>query len=237
MLTLCVKLAKNVLAYTLLTDGIPIVYQGQEQHLSGNGTPYNREAMWTTNYNTSSELYTFTQTLNHIRAQAVSSSTNYTIYNNYVVYQDLHTLVMRKGYDGAQVITVLNNFGVFGSNYTLPLSVSETGFTAGMDVTELFSCTNSTIDHTSTLDVPMGQGLPKVYYPTQLLAGSGMCGTTKAVTTTSGFATPGAPSPSTTGSNHPSPTPLGLAATTAIPNCFHMIFGTLAVALLQYWLS
>ena len=229
------KLAKNVLAYTLLTDGIPIVYQGQEQHFSGNGTPYNREALWTSNYNNSAELYTFTQALNQIRTRAMLSSTNYTTYNNYVVYQDLHTLAMRKGYNGSQVITVLSNYGVFGSNYSLRLSASETGYTAGMEVTELLGCTNSTIDPTSTLEVLMGQGLPKVFYPTQLLAGSGMCGTTKSVTSTSGFAIPGAPSPST--SSHPTATPLGLAASTSTPSCFRTFAGILAVALLQYWLS
>ncbi|KAL9097873.1 MAG: hypothetical protein Q9165_000199 [Trypethelium subeluteriae] len=229
------KLAKNVLAYTLLTDGIPIVYQGQEQHLSGNGTPYNREALWPTSYNTSATLYTFTQTLNQIRTQAISSSTNYTTYNNYVTYQDLHTLAMRKGYNGSQIITVLSNLGVFGSNYTLSLSTSETGYTAGMGVTELLSCTNTTINTSSTLEVSMGQGLPKVFYPTQLLAGSGMCGTIKTVPTTSGFITPGGSSPSSPSS--PSRTPLGKATSTATPTWYHIFAATLAVFILQYLLS
>ena len=225
------QLAKNVLAYTLLTDGIPIVYQGQEQHLSGNGTPYNREALWPTDYNTTSTLYTFTQTLNKIRSQAVLSSTNYTIYNNYVIYQDLHTLAMRKGYNGSQMITVLSNLGVFGSNYSL--SLSKTGFTSGMEITELLGCTNTTVGASNTLEVSMGQGLPKVFYPTQLLTGSGMCGTAKNVTTTSGFASPG--EPSTTGSI-PSKTPLGLAGSLIIPNEFHVSVGILAVVFLQSWL-
>ncbi|KAL9074386.1 MAG: hypothetical protein Q9157_004413 [Trypethelium eluteriae] len=231
------KLAKNVLAYTLLTDGIPIVYQGQEQHLSGNGTPYNREALWTTSYNTSATLYTFTQTLNQIRTQAIFSSTNYTTYNNYVIYQDLHTLAMRKGYNGSQIITVLSNLGVFGSNYTLSLSATETGYTAGMDVTELLGCTNTTVDNSNTLEVRMGQGLPKVFYPTELLAGSGMCGTIKTVPTTSGFITPGGSPPSSPSSPIPSRTPLGKATSTATPTWFHMFASTLAVFILQYWLA
>ncbi|KAI9655165.1 MAG: hypothetical protein M1821_005648 [Bathelium mastoideum] len=228
------SLAKNVLTYTLLTDGIPIVYQGQEQHLSGNGTPYNREAIWPTDYNTSSPLYTFIQTLNQIRSQAVSSLVNYTTYNNYVVYQDLHVLAMRKGYNGSQVITVLNNFGVYGTTYTLPLT--DTGFTAAMQVTELLGCTNITIGPSNNLEVSMGQGLPKVFYPTQLLAGSGMCGTMKNVTTTSGFVSPGAPPSSSSTASAPSKTPLGLAASVAVPKWFHVSLGTLAAALLQFWL-
>lgn len=201
--------------------------------MSGNGTPYNREALWSTNYDTSSPLYTFTQTLNQIRTQAVLASTNYTLYNNFVIYQDLHTLAMRKGYNGSQMITVLCNFGVFGPNYTL--SLLETGFTAGMEITELIGCTNATIAASNTLEVSMGQGLPKVFYPTQLLTGSGICGTEKNSTSVSGFATPGATSTSTSGSV-PSKTPLGLAPSITVSNDFHVFLGTLVVVFLQFWL-
>ena len=142
---------------------------------------------------------------------------------------------MRKGYNGSQIITVLNNFGVLSPNYTLPLS--GTGFTAGMEVTDLLSCTNSTINSSNTLDVSMRQGLPQVFYPTQLLAGSGMCGTTKKVTKTSGFASPGTPSPSSSSGSHPTATALGLATPRALPTWFYMSLSTLTVVILQHWLA
>ena len=41
------SLAKNVLAFIIFTDGIPIVYAGQEQHFNGGIDPANREATWT----------------------------------------------------------------------------------------------------------------------------------------------------------------------------------------------
>ncbi|KAI9767536.1 MAG: Alpha-amylase A type-3 [Geoglossum simile] len=41
-------LAKNVIAFTILADGIPIIYQGQEHHFDGSSDPANREALWPT---------------------------------------------------------------------------------------------------------------------------------------------------------------------------------------------
>ena len=54
-------LAANIISYTLLGDGIPIIYEGQEQHYqaygstaaAAGGVPYNREAIWRSGYNTS----------------------------------------------------------------------------------------------------------------------------------------------------------------------------------------
>ena len=40
------SLAKNAIAFTIMGDGIPIVYQGQEQHFSGGADPGSREALW-----------------------------------------------------------------------------------------------------------------------------------------------------------------------------------------------
>ena len=40
------SLVKNALAFTTLGDGIPVIYQGQEQHFSGGDDPGCREALW-----------------------------------------------------------------------------------------------------------------------------------------------------------------------------------------------
>lgn len=40
------SLVKNAIAFTMLGDGIPVVYQGQEQHFSGGADPGSREALW-----------------------------------------------------------------------------------------------------------------------------------------------------------------------------------------------
>lgn len=68
-------LAKNIVAFTILADGIPIIYQGQEQHYSavgGSNAPYNREAIWLSKYDTEATLYQFIKTLNNIRTYAIS---------------------------------------------------------------------------------------------------------------------------------------------------------------------
>ena len=52
-------LAQNAIAFTLLADGVPIIYEGQEQHFSGGNDPGNREAVWPTGYSTSAPLHGF----------------------------------------------------------------------------------------------------------------------------------------------------------------------------------
>lgn len=67
-----ISLAKNALAFTILSDGIPIIYAGQEQHYSGGNDPANREAVWLSGYSTTSELYKFIAVSNQIRNHAIS---------------------------------------------------------------------------------------------------------------------------------------------------------------------
>lgn len=73
-------LAKNAATFTIMADGIPIVYAGQEQHYSGGEDPANREALWLSGFNTDSELYKLIAKANGARNQAIAKGTNYTIY-------------------------------------------------------------------------------------------------------------------------------------------------------------
>jgi alpha-amylase len=147
----------------------PVVYQGQEQHLSGAYNPLNREAVWLSDYNTSSPLYTYTTFLNTFRNNVINASSDYLTYFNHVVYNDSNTLAMRKGYDGRQVITVLNNDGENGVSRGLSLSNEQTGYNASMVVTDIVSCTNTTVDGNGTFEVVIANGLPKVFYPATLV--------------------------------------------------------------------
>ena len=38
------------MSFISMTDGIPIVYYGQEQDMRGNSDPYNRETLWPSGY-------------------------------------------------------------------------------------------------------------------------------------------------------------------------------------------
>lgn len=157
------SLAENIIAFTLLADGIPIIYEGQEQHYNaegGSSVPYNREAIWYSDYNTDATLYLLIAQLNAIRSYAISAASDYLTYQNYVIYGDTSTIAMRKGED-AQVITVLSNLGADGASYTLDLG--STGWDAGAEVMELLTCTSVTVASDGTLPVPMASGLPRIY--------------------------------------------------------------------------
>ena len=153
-------LAKNAIAFTILSDGVPIIYQGQEQHFAGANDPSNREALWLSGYSTGSPLYGFIAAINQIRNQAIYMDSGYVTYKAWVIYSDSNTIVTRKGFDGNQIISVFTNKGSNGNSYTL--SLSNTGYTAGERVMEILSCTRVTVDNNGNLPVPMGQGLPKV---------------------------------------------------------------------------
>lgn len=69
--------AKNALAYIFFSDGIPIVYAGQEQHYNGGDDPYNQEATWLSGYSTTAELYQFIATTNNLRKVVISRDPSY----------------------------------------------------------------------------------------------------------------------------------------------------------------
>ncbi|KGO56903.1 Alpha-amylase, fungi [Penicillium expansum] len=168
-----IALAKNAATFTIMADGIPIVYAGQEQHYSGGEDPANREALWLSGYNTDSELYKLIATANGARNQAIAKSTNYTIYQNYPIYKDDSTIAMRKGYDGGQTITILTNLGAGGKEYSV--SIPGTGFAAGAKLTEVVSCASVTAGESGEVSVPMAGGAPRILVPTSLLEGSTLC--------------------------------------------------------------
>ncbi|KKK25536.1 hypothetical protein P175DRAFT_0505923 [Aspergillus ochraceoroseus IBT 24754] len=165
--------AKNVAGFVLLSDGIPIIYAGQEQHYSGGNDPANREATWLSGYSTTSELYTFIASTNAIRSHAIRKDDNYLTYKNYPIYQDTSTLAMRKGTNGSQVVTVLSNQGASGSSYTLSLTGAQ--YDAGLELVEIYTCASVTVRSDGTVPVPMKSGLPRVLYPRSLLSGSSIC--------------------------------------------------------------
>ncbi len=64
------EIYKNAILYTLYSTGIPIIYYGTEQEFNGGNDPYNREPLWTSNYNTNAPLYTFISQIVQFRKQA-----------------------------------------------------------------------------------------------------------------------------------------------------------------------
>lgn len=66
-----------MISFIFFSDGIPIVYAGQEQHYSGGSDPANREATWLSGYDQTAQLYTYITTTNKIRALAISKDSAY----------------------------------------------------------------------------------------------------------------------------------------------------------------
>ena len=169
------SLAQNILTFVLLADGIPIVYNGQEQHYDGAYNPVNREAIWLSRYNLESPLAVLTTALNGFRKLAIDSDPNYLKYVGYPIYSDEHVIGLRKGFNGSQVITILNNQGASGPSYDLTLSGAATGFKTGDSVMEILTCKNLTAGAGGDVALPMFRGLPKVLFPSTLLAKSSIC--------------------------------------------------------------
>ena len=170
-----ISLTKNAIAFTILTDGIPIVYEGQEQHYSGSGVSSNREAVWLSGYATDSEFYKWIAALNQIRNEAIYLDQNYVAYKAYPVYSDSSTIVMRKGNTGSQIISVFTNKGASSGSSTLTLSSTQTGFNASQALIEVMGCTDATTDSSGNLAVTISSGVPTVFFPKSLLTGSGVC--------------------------------------------------------------
>ncbi|KAL4994851.1 glycoside hydrolase superfamily [Aspergillus recurvatus] len=185
-----VSRAKNVLAFLFFTDGIPIVYAGQEQHYSGSNDPYNREPVWWSSYSTSSELYTFIATTNKIRKLAISKDSSYLTSRNAPFYSDSNYIAMRKGSGVSQVLTLLNNIGTSIGSYTFDLY--DHGYSSGSNLVELYTCSSVQVGSNGAITIPMTSGLPRVLVPAAWVPGSGLCGTTtptNTVTTTTATAT------------------------------------------------
>ncbi|KAK3937815.1 glycoside hydrolase [Diplogelasinospora grovesii] len=168
-------LAKNAMTYVILNDGIPTVYQGQEQHFSGNGTPFNREPLWTSGYNTSAPLYVYAATLNKLRNNAIKlGGSSYVETPSDQLFVDVNHLCLKKGPYGSQVVYCINNKSSNGPSYTMSIG----GFQPGDNVVEALGCTTSTADATGNVTMYMGAGEPKVYVTAKMIAGTGLCNTT-----------------------------------------------------------
>ena len=129
------SLAKNALALTLLWDGIPIVYAGQEQHYAGYGDPWNREATWLANYSRQSELYQLIAAINQVRNHALFVDPSYSMYNLHVIYNTTNTLALRRGRGPNQIVSVYTNTGFSAPASTLMLN--STGWSAGTAAIEI----------------------------------------------------------------------------------------------------
>jgi len=172
-----IALTKNAIAFTILMDGIPIIYQGQEQHFSGKEDPNNREALWTSGYVTTNNvggLYSWIAKVNAIRTAAITAGTGYVKYQAIPTTPDGKTIALRKGSNGAQVVSSFTNIGASGSEYQVTLGSDFTGFAANMELIEVMSCSSVKTDGSGNLVFTQGPQT-KVFFPAAKLSGNGIC--------------------------------------------------------------
>lgn len=157
-----ILLAANAISFTMLADGIPIIYQGQEQHFTGGQDPHNREAVWLSRYNESSYLYGLITTLNTIRTVAFTNDDQYLITLQQPVYVDPNTIALRKGSDEYAVLGVYTNVGSNGSDYGVTINGVVSGFTPNSTAIDLIGCGTITVGPDGSLDIVVSGGLPSV---------------------------------------------------------------------------
>jgi alpha-amylase len=120
-------------------------------------------------------LYTWIAKLNQIRNQAIFQDDGYLSYKSHPIYSDSHSITMRKGQAGAQVVGVFTNVGA-SSSAEVALPSSATGFEANQALVDVMGCTEHTTDSGGGLSVTLADGLPAVLYPKARLADSDVCG-------------------------------------------------------------
>lgn len=104
------QLAYNAMVVQFLFEGLPVVYYGQEQDFaSGAGDPYNRQALWPSQY-ANTTTYNHIKRLNEIRHAVISNNTlfdgkNFLDSQTKIVASTGHDVAFRKG----PLLTVLTN--------------------------------------------------------------------------------------------------------------------------------
>lgn len=158
------SLAKNIITFTLISNGIPIIYNGQEQHLSSASDPYNRDAIWLTGYSRTSSLYVMIKALNKLRL--VLPSAHFLALPS-VLQTTSHVLVYRKN----NVVMVVSNLGVGGSE---TVSVTGTGWTIGTYSMDVLTNTFYKVASDGKVSISVSNGEPRVLVPVTLLQGPGI---------------------------------------------------------------
>jgi alpha-amylase len=163
------SLLKNVNTWNILFDGIPVVYQGQEQRFRGNTDPYNREALWLSGFSTNATLYVLIKFLNRtpspfvtyveFRQSVIKKDGEYVTTLSETLYTDYETVAFMK----KEVMMVLSNAGLEGEQYTITIPMSKSSVnTTGTEFTDIITCNKLKIASTGDLISTIVNGMPQV---------------------------------------------------------------------------
>lgn len=167
-----VALAKNAISISMLRDGIPITYYGQEQHYAGGNVPTNREALWLgVGYDIYAELYGWIQQTNKVRRHAAQGNPSFLteerttalFYDGDSTGNSSSVIAFRKG----QMLSMYTNGGSGAvSNVSYALGSAVTDYEAGAELVDVLNCHSFTVGSDGRLNVQMpAGGLPRVFLP------------------------------------------------------------------------
>lgn len=171
--------ARNLAAYLMTADGIPVVYYGFEQNFNGNVEPYmNRQAMWEEGYNKEASIYKLIATLNLFRRFVGRQYEQYLLALSEPIGVDANTIAWAKGGKGdPKVISVLSNKGADASDYSMELcDTNKHGYSAGDELFDIVACKSVTVDNSGCITAWISDGEPVVLFKKSDLQGSTLCG-------------------------------------------------------------
>ncbi|KAN0075281.1 glycoside hydrolase family 13 protein [Tylopilus felleus] len=158
----------NAMIFNFMSDGIPIVYYGQEQSFSGSGDPWNREPLWTSGY-ANTTAYLLISTMNQFRNFLVNT-TNWVDSSMQVLTFTPDAIAILKG----GVVSVLTNVGSPPKNSSIPVYTPYPSETALINI---ITCAQWPVGSNGTINIEYSLGgVPTVLIPMSDLEGSGLCG-------------------------------------------------------------
>jgi len=160
----------NAMTLTFMSDGIPVVYYGQEQYFSGDADPFNREALWPSNYG-KTDAYKLMSTLNQFRNFLVNT-TDWVKQETKILTTSPYGLAIMKG----PVISVVTNIGSPPTNNT-HIAV-RTPYASSSALTNILTCKQWAVGSKGMIEAQYTLGgVPNILMPSDKLRGSGLCGT------------------------------------------------------------
>jgi len=165
----------NAMVLTFMSDGIPILYYGQEQGVDGSADPYNRGPLWTTGYQRTA-AYNLTATLNKLRNYLVNN-TNWAQSRTQVLHVTSQGIVIMKG----SVVTILTNIGSPPQNTSM---FAYTPWPHSFSSHDILTCKQWAVGSNGTVAVEYTKGgSPVILVPDDILQGSGLCRAARGATT------------------------------------------------------
>jgi alpha-amylase len=202
-------LGTNALVWPFVTDGIPILYYGQEQGFAGGPDPSNREALWSAAYAQEKPLVKQVKALNLARKAAIGANPKFLVTAVKFPSPSKSQIAVAK----PPMLALLTNVGSSAkAPATWSLDAASTGYAPNTDLVDVLSCTKVTTDAKGAVSTTSKAGAPIVLVPASTLAkGGALCGTLA-----TGSSTGSSSSNGTTTGAQPKSSAQGMTLTTSV---------------------